>query len=231
MPAFAALVAAGIGALDGPGLPDTSRVARWLLLPAAAAGLLLAVPEALVLLQVGSALALALLLLGIAAWPGLALLGWRSPRLAPHLLAASPVLAAALLALAMAPVVLPERGTPFAAALAASTVPPERRAFLGDVHTASETRLAAGMAEPFRVYDRVDEALTAGSCLVLTTRPGIARRLESRGFTVDEFRGGWREIDAERLLRAVFGWHLEHDRATHGVRGYVATCRDEGPSA
>lgn len=231
MPAFAALVAAGIGALDRPGLARTARVSCWLLLPAAAIGLALAVPETLILLQVGSALALALLVLGIAMWPAAVLLGWRAPRLAPHLLAAMPVLAAALVALAMAPVVLPERGVPFAAALAESTIPTDQRAFVADIHSASETRLAAGMAEPFTEYRRLHEALTAGSCLVLTTRPGIARQLERAGFAVHEIRGGWREIDVNRLFRAIFAWQLEQDRATHGARGYVATCTQEGPSA
>ena len=223
MPAFAALLATGIGALDGRGLPQTTRIARALLVPVAAAGLLLAVPEALILLQIGSGPALAGLLLGVALWLFAAGLGRRRPRIAPHLLAATPVLAAALLALAMAPVVLPDRGTPLAAALAASTVPPEARAFVGDVHTASEVRLAAGVAEPFREYARLGEALTAGSCLVLTTQPGVARRLAAEGFAVDEVRGGWREIDVTELLRSIFGLHLERDRATHGIRAYVAT--------
>lgn len=228
MPAFAALVAAGIGVLDGPGLPFTSRAARWLLLPMAAAGLLLAVPEAFVLLQVGSGIALAALVLGVAAWVLAALLGWRRPRFAPHILAAMPVLAAALFALAMTPVVLPDRGIPFAAALAASDVPAGQRAFVGDIHIASEIRLAAGMAEPFTEYDRVGEALTAGSCLVLTTQPGVARRLEEKGFTVSEFRAGWREMEVRKFVRAIFDWQLEADRAAHGSRGYVATCSSEG---
>ena len=231
MPAFAALLAAGIGALDGNGLPRTTRIARWLLVPVAAAGLLLAVPEALILLQIGSGPALAGLLLGVALWLLAVRIGRRRPRSAPHLLAAMPVLAAALLALAMAPVVLPERGIPFVAGLAASKVPAGQWAFVGDVHTASEIRLAAGTAKPIAEYRGVNEALTAGSCLVLTTQPGVARRLESEGFAVEEIRGGWREIDPEELFRAIFGWRLERERAAHGVRGYIATCASEGPSA
>jgi hypothetical protein len=172
MPAFAALVAAGIGVLDGPGLPFTSRAARWLLLPMAAAGLLLAVPEAFVLLQVGSGIALAALVLGVAAWVLAALLGWRRPRFAPHILAAMPVLAAALRP--RTPVVLPDRGIPFAAAAGSPGRAGRQRAFVGDIHIASEIRLAVGMAEPFTEYDRVGEALTAAAAWCLPRSRGRA---------------------------------------------------------
>ncbi len=225
MPAFAALLAAGIGALDGGAMPRVSALCRWLLLPVAAIGLILAVPEIVVVLQAGTGVAVVLTVAGAALWVVAALIGRRRPRLAPHVLAATPVLAAAMLALAMAPVVLPDRGVPFAAALAASDIAPAQRAFVGDIHTASEIRLAAGMAEPFVEHRRLGEALDAGSCLVLTTQPATAKRLEEQGFAVDEIRGGWRDMDVQRLFRAIFGWRLAEERIANGAVGYVATCR------
>jgi len=224
MPAFAALVAAGIGALDGAAMPAVSRICRWLLIPTALVGLALAVPEAMIVLQIGGALAVAGVAAGIALWAGGFLVGWRTPRLAPYLVGAAPVLAAALLALAMAPVVLPDRGAALAGAMAASDIPPAGRAFVGDIHVASEMRLAAGMAEPFTEQPGIDAALKAGSCLIATTRAGSARRLEEAGFTVRRIRAGWRDIDVGPLFRAIFGWHLQRDRARHGADGYVATC-------
>ena len=225
MPAFAALVAAGIGALGGATMPRVSRICRWLVIPSALGGLLLAVPETLIVLQIGGAFAIAGVAGGVALWISGAFAGWRRPRLAPYLVGAAPVLAFALLALAMAPVVLPDRGTQFAAALAASDVPPAERAFVGDIHVASEVRLAMGSAAPFTEYPGLNAALDAGSCLVLTTAAKHAKRLGEAGFTVDRIKGGWREIDAGRLLRSIFAWHLRRDRASHGSVGYVATCR------
>ncbi|MCB1502779.1 MAG: phospholipid carrier-dependent glycosyltransferase [Bauldia sp.] len=224
MPAFSALLAAGIGALDGPGLPRVSAACRWLLLPAVALGLILAVPEVLVLLQVGGGLAIALVGFGVAMWVAFAATGWRAPQLAPHLLGATPVLAFGLGALAMAPVVLPDRGVPFAAALEASDAAADRAAFVGDVHTASETRLAAGTADPFVEVENITDALAGGYCVVMATQRGVARKLEDQGYTVSEVRGGWRDIDLARFLGAVFSWRLAEARAANGSIGYVAAC-------
>jgi len=228
MPAFAALLAAGMAALDGPALPRVSAACRWLLLPATAIGLILAVPEALILLQLGSGLAIALAAMGVAAWLAFAAAGWRRPRLAPYLLGATPILAFGLLALAMAPVVLPDRGVPLAGALAASEVAPTRAAFVGDVHTASETRLAAGAADPFVEVEKFPDVLAGGYCLVMATQRGAAQKLRDQGYTVSEVRGGWREIDPARFLGAVFAWRLAEARAANGSIGYVAACGDQG---
>ena len=228
MPAFAALLAAGMAALDGPGLPRVSAACRWLLLPAVAIGLILAVPEALILLQVGSGLAIALVAVGVATWLAFAAAGRRRPRLAPYLLGATPVLAFGLLALAMAPVVLPDRGVPLAAALAGSGATPTRAAFVGDVHTASETRLAAGAADPFVEVERIADALAGGYCMVMATQRGVAQKLRDQGYAVSEVRGGWREIDLARFFGAVFAWRLAEARAANGSIGYVAACGGQG---
>lgn len=230
LPLFSVLLALGLAAVDGDGLPEVSRICRWLLPPVAAAGLILAIPEVLILLQVGAPLAIALMAVGIGAWVLLALLGWRRVRLAPYLLGATPVLAAALLALAMAPVVLPDLGLPFAARLAASDAPPSKAAFVGDIHTASEVRLQAGAAAPFVELDTVGDAIAGGYCVVMATQRSVARRLTEGGYAVTEVRGGWREIDAPTLFGAILSWRLEPARDENGAVGYFAECDSKGTS-
>lgn len=228
MPAFAALLAAALAALDGPGLPRVSAVCRWLILPAAALGLILAVPETLILLQVGAGLAVIVMVLGIATWLVLATIGWRRPRLAPFLLAATPVLAFGLVALAMAPVVLPDRGQPFASAIAETGLASTEIAFVGDVHTASETRLAAGRADPFVEVETAADATGHGYCLILATQRGVARKLEDDGYAVNTIHGGWRDIDLADFFAAVFSWRLAEARAANGAIGYAAACDRQG---
>ena len=230
LPLFSVLLALGLEAVDGEGLPQVSRICRWLLPPVAAAGLILAVPETLILLQIGAPFAIALMGVGIGAWVLLALAGWRRPRLAPYLLGATPVLAAALLLLAMAPVVLPDLGVPFAARLAASEVPASKVAFVGDIHTASEVRLQAGAADPFVEMEKPGDAIAADHCLVLATQRGVADKLAREGYTVTEVKGGWREIDAPALFGAIFSWRLDKAREKNGAVGYVAECGSEGTS-
>ncbi len=230
MPLFAALVAAGIGTLDGPGLSRTAAICRVALIPALAVGLILAAPEAAILLQMGRPFALALLVLGLAAWVTLFAAGWLRPRIAPYLLAATPILALALAINAMAPVVLPDRGTVFAAAIARDNVPASRTAFIGDVHTASEIRLATGTTKAFVDYRHVDEAIAAGHCLILTTRRSAAHHLTAQGFTVTPVRGGWRDMGVGRFLQAVANWRVPQERDKRGARGYLATCHHEGLS-
>ncbi len=230
LPLFSVLLALGIEAVDGEGLPQVSRICRWLLPPVAAAGLILAVPESLILLQIGAPFAIALMALGIGAWLVLALVGRRRPRLAPYLLGATPVLAAALLLLAMAPVVLPDLGTPFAARLAASDTPAANAAFVGDIHTASEVRLQAGAAAPFVELNKVGDAIAGGYCLVMATQQSVARRLAEGGYVVTEVKGGWREIDPSSLFGAIFSWRLQPARAEYGAVGYFAECDSKGSS-
>jgi 4-amino-4-deoxy-L-arabinose transferase-like glycosyltransferase len=230
LPMFSVLLALGLEAVDGGGLSQVSRICRWLLPPVAAAGLILAVPESLILLQIGAPLAIALMALGVGAWVLLAVVGWRRPRLAPYLLGATPVLALALLGLAMAPVVLPDLGEPFAARLAASEVPPTRTAFVGDIHTASEVRLQAGAAAPFVEMAKPGDAIAADHCLILATQRGVADKLAGEGYTVTEVKGGWREIDAPALFGAIFSWRLDKAREKNGAVGYVAECGSGGTS-
>ncbi|HET7714039.1 MAG TPA: phospholipid carrier-dependent glycosyltransferase [Bauldia sp.] len=224
LPAFAVLLALALSALDGEELPESSRISRWLLPVAAVVGLVLAVPEALILAQLGEMPAVILMAAGAAAWVVIAAWGRQAPRLAPYFLAATPVLAMALLALAMAPVVLPDRGEQFAHRLAASGVSASRAAFVDDIHTASETRLHAGAAVPFTEEARLDDAIAAGNCVIMTTRAGLARRLAERGYTVTEIRAGWREIDVPSLLRAIVTLRLAEARDAHGSMGYFAEC-------
>lgn len=228
LPLFSALLALGLEAADGEGLPRVSRVCRWLLPPVAAAGLILAVPETLILLQVGTPAAIALMAVGIGAWILLVLVGWRKQRFAHYLLGATPVLAAALLLLAMAPVVLPDLGAPFAARLAETDTPPAEAAFVGDIHTASEVRLRAGAAGPFTEVDTVGDAIAGGYCVVMATQRGAARRLTEGGYSVTEVRGGWREIDAPALFGAIFSWRLDAARERNGAVGYFAECDSGG---
>ena len=89
------------------------------------------------------------------------------------------MLAVALLGLAMAPVVLPDLGVPFAARLAASEVPATKAAFVGDIHTASEVRLQAGAADPFVEVAKVGDAVAGDYCLVMATQR--ERRRQARG--------------------------------------------------
>jgi len=224
LPIVSVLLALGLAAVDGEGLPQVSRICRWLLLPVTLAGLALAVPEGLILAQVGETFAIVLMALGVSAWLLFGVLGWRTPRLAPGLLAATPVLAAALLALAMAPVVLPDRGAPLAAQLAASGASSDQAAFIGDVHTASETRLHAGAADPFAEVATLDDAVDSGDCVIMTTQRGIADRLTEQGFAVSKVKGGWREIDAASLFAAIFSWRLAEARELNGSVGYFAHC-------
>lgn len=230
LPAFSVLLALGFQALDGESLPRVARICRWLLLPVAAAGLILAVPEALILIQIGTPLAIALMAAGVIAWVAAGAVGWRRPPLAPYLLGATPVLAMALLGLAMAPVVLPDLGTPFAARLAAAETPASERAFVGDIHTASEVRLQAGAAEPFIELGRVGDAIAGAYCLVLATQRNAATRLAAAGYTVTEVKGGWREIDVPEFFGAIFSLRLDGMREKNGSVGYVAECASEGPS-
>jgi hypothetical protein len=178
-------------------------------------------------LQIGTPLAIALMAVGIGAWLLLALGGWRRPRLAPYLLGATPVLALALLGLAMAPVVLPDLGVPFATRLAASEVPASRAAFIGDIHTASEVRLQAGAADPFVEVNKVGDAIAENYCLVIATQRGVANKLAGEGYTVTEVKGGWREIDAPALFGAIFSWRLDKAREKNAAVGYVAECGSE----
>jgi 4-amino-4-deoxy-L-arabinose transferase-like glycosyltransferase len=228
LPMVSVLLALGLEAVDGDGLPQVSNICRWLLPPVAAAGLILAVPEMLILLQIGAPFAIALMAVGIGAWLLAALAGWRRPRLAPYLLGATPVLAFALLGLAMAPVVLPDLGAPFAARLAASEGPAPKAAFVGDIHTASEVRLHAGTADPFVEMAKPGDAVAADHCLILATQRGVADKLAREGYTVTEVKGGWREIDAPALFGAIFSWRLDQVREKNGAVGYVAECGSEG---
>lgn len=230
LPAFSVLLALGFQALDGEDLSQVARICRWLLPPVVAAGLILAVPEALILLQIGTPLAIALMAAGIVAWVVAGAIGWRRPRFAPYLLGATPVLAMALLGLAMAPLVLPDLGTPFAARLAAEETPASRRAFVGDIHTASEVRLQAGVAEPFVEVPRITDAIDGSYCLVLVTQKSAATKLAERGYAVDEVKGGWREIDVPALFAAIFAWRLDEARERNGAIGYVAECAGEDRS-
>jgi hypothetical protein len=134
------------------------------------------------------------------------------------------VLAAALLALAMAPVVLPDRGAPFAVLLAGSGTSPDGAAFVGDVHTATETRLHAGVADPFIEVDRLDDAVDSGLCVIMTTERRDANRLMEQGFAVSTVKGGWREIDIRSLFGAIFSWRLAEARELNGSAGYFAHC-------
>jgi len=230
LPLFSVLLALGLEGADGEGLPQVSRICRWLLPPVAAAGLVLAAPEVLILLQAGTPLSIALMTIGIAAWILIALVGWRRAKLAPYLLGATPVLATALLLLAMAPVVLPDLGMPFAARLAETEAPATKAAFVGDIHTASEVRLQAGAAAPFEELDTVGDAIAGGYCVVMATQRSAARRLREEGYSVTEVRGGWREIEPAALFGAIFSWRLVQAREENGAIGYFAECDSKGSS-
>lgn len=230
LPMLAVLIALGIAALDGDGLPETARICRRLIPLAVLGGLALAALAAAIIVQAGRPLAIALIAVGALAWVTIGIVGWRTPRLAPYLLGATPVLAVALIALAMAPVVLPDRGELFAARLAASGIPAPEAAFVGDVHTASETRLHAGQAAPFVEIDKLTDAVSDEYCTIMATRRDVAEKLAGRGFTVDEIRGGWRELDVAALFGAVFTGRLAEAREKNGSVGYFAQCAGRAKS-
>jgi hypothetical protein len=95
--------------------------------------------------------------------------------------------------------------------------------FVGGQDEASETRLRAGRADPFRHVKHLPAEL-GGTCVVMTADGVAAETLRSRGFAVETLRTGWRTINARDLVKAVSTGTLAKARQANAGTAYVATC-------
>lgn len=223
LPVAAAFLAMAFAAVDGEDLAILSGLSRRLLIPATIVNLLLAVLAAAIVAQLVSVGAGILALLAAAAITlAIHAASRRRPRLAPHLLAATPLLTVAILYLPFAALVLPDIGAPLAARLAATGASPANTVFIGGVHEASATRLHAGRSDPFREVRTLADI--GDACVVLTTIPAIAGRLRLQGYRVETVTGGWRAVEPRSFAEALLAWRLAAARADNAARAFFAIC-------
>ncbi len=162
-------------------------------------------------------------LLGLALIAGYLLLSRRRPEIAPHLLAAGPLLLIVLLYPPLRLIAQPDLGEPIAERIASSGIAADRVFFVGTNLEAMTTRLHIGKADPFRQVDELPSDLSS-PCLVVTSHRALMSDLKNGGYPIEIVQGPWRWRGPDEFFAAVFSGDLATALPANAEKAAIVRC-------